>query len=79
MSGKVDDSAIYRVFLGVEGSSVERNKLHALMDILVLAVCATISGAEGREDIAAFGHSKLEWLRRFVPFVNGVPSHDGIA
>lgn len=38
-----------------------------------------ISGAEGWEDIAAFGHSKLEWLRRFIPLKNGVPSHDCIA
>lgn len=49
------------------------------MDILVLAVCALISGAEGWEAIESFGRSKLDWLRRFVPLANGVPSHDCIA
>jgi predicted transposase YbfD/YdcC len=49
------------------------------MDILVLVVCAMMAGAEGWEAIARFGHNKLEWLRRFVPLKNGVPSHDCIA
>jgi len=66
-------------FSELKDSRLERNKLHALPDILVLVVCAMISGAEGWEDIAAFGHSKLEWLRRFIPLKNGVPSHDCIA
>ncbi len=66
-------------FSELEDSRIERKKLHALSDILVLVVCAMISGAEGWEDIAAFGHSKLEWLKRFVPLKNGVPSHDCIA
>lgn len=50
-----------------------------LIDILVLTVCATLSGAEGWEEIEEFGRSKLDWLRRFVPLKNGVPSHDCIA
>jgi hypothetical protein len=58
---------------------IERNKLHELMDIIVLTVCAVISGAEGWEDIADFGLNQLDWLRRFVPLKNGVPSHDCIA
>ena len=66
-------------FSGLEDPRIERKKLHALSDIMVLVVCAMISGAEGWEDIAAFGHSKLEWLRRFIPLKNGVPSHDCIA
>lgn len=49
-------------FSELEDSRIERKKLHALSDILVLVICAMISGAEGWEDIAAFGHSKLEWL-----------------
>jgi hypothetical protein len=49
------------------------------MDILVLVVCAMVSGAEGWEDIEEFGRNKLDWLRRFVPLENGVPSHDCIS
>jgi len=44
-----------------------------------LAISATISDADGWEDIAEFGQNKLDWLRRFVPLANGVPSHDCIA
>jgi hypothetical protein len=58
---------------------IERHKRHALMDILVLTVCALISGAEGWEAIESCGRSKLDWLRRFVPLANGVPSYDCIA
>jgi predicted transposase YbfD/YdcC len=58
---------------------INRNMLHELMDIIVLNVCAVISGAEGWEDIADFGHNQLDWLRRFVPLKNGIPSHDCIA
>jgi predicted transposase YbfD/YdcC len=58
---------------------IERNKLHDLMDIIVLTICAVISGAEGWEDIADFGKNQLDWLRRYIPLKNGVPSHDCIA
>lgn len=46
----------------------EKNKLYPLEEILLLCVCAVVSGAEGWEGIAAFGRSKRAWLRRFLPF-----------
>jgi predicted transposase YbfD/YdcC len=46
---------------------------------VLLTVCAVVSGADGSEAIEGFGREKLEWLRRFALFANGVPSHDGIA
>lgn len=58
---------------------IERNKLHNLVDILVLTICAVISGAEGWEDIASFGRSQHDWLKRYIELKNGVPSHDCIA
>jgi predicted transposase YbfD/YdcC len=51
---------------------------HLLHDILFLSVCATIAGADGPSDIEEFGVTHLEWLRRYVPMENGVPSHDTI-
>ncbi|PKP32666.1 MAG: ISAs1 family transposase, partial [Bacteroidetes bacterium HGW-Bacteroidetes-17] len=50
---------------------IERKKLHQSMDILVLTVCASLSGTEGWEAIEEFGHNKLDWLRQFVPLKNG--------
>ena len=66
-------------FSSLKDRRIERKKLHMLIDILVLTVCATLSGTEGWEEIEEFGHSKLNWLRRFVPLKNGLPSHDCIA
>ena len=65
-------------FSSLEDPRIERNKRHALLDILVLVVSAVCSNAKGWEAIEDFGHAKLDWLRQYVPLVNGVPSHDCI-
>jgi predicted transposase YbfD/YdcC len=49
---------------------------YRLDEVLLLALLATLAGAEGFTDIARFGHKKLNLLRRFLPFANGTPSHD---
>ena len=55
------------------------NKKHELLDILFLTVSAVLSGAEGWKDIKDFGDEKLEWLRKYRPFENGMPVDDTIA
>ncbi len=58
-------------FSSLEDPRVERNKLHQLLDIIVLTICAVISGAEGWEAIEEFavsvlgvsGHSMRNWLK----------------
>jgi len=49
---------------------------HSLHAILFVAVAATIAGADGPEDMAKFAKRKSQWLKRFVDFEDGVPSHD---
>lgn len=66
-------------FSKLEDPRVERNKKHELIDVIVLCVCAVVSGANGWSDIEEFGRAKLEWLRRYVPLANGVPVDDTIA
>lgn len=66
-------------FTSLHDPRVERNKLYPLTEILLLAVCAMISGAEGWKAMEEFGKEKLDWLRQFAPFANEVPSHDCIA
>jgi len=66
-------------FSTLKDPRIERKKLHQLTDIIFLAISAVLSGADGWEAIAEFGQNKLDWLRRFVPLANGVPSHDCIA
>jgi len=58
---------------------IERCKKHKLLDILLLAISAVLSGAEGWEDIEDFGHLKLDWLRKYGSFKAGIPKHDTIA
>src|SRR5918995_1483209 len=52
------------------------NKLHRLTDILTIATCAVIGGAESWEAIAAYGRTKEAFFRRFLRLDNGIPSPD---
>lgn len=58
---------------------IDRHKLHSLIDIIVLAICAISSGADGWEAIEDFGKEKEDWLRQYISLKNGIPSHDCIA
>jgi predicted transposase YbfD/YdcC len=51
-------------------------KQHQLLDIITIALCGVICGAEGWTEIEQFGRAKLPWLRTFLPLPHGVPSHD---
>jgi predicted transposase YbfD/YdcC len=52
------------------------NKLHRLADILALATCAVIAGAESWEAIAGYGRTKEPSFRRSLPLENGIPGPD---
>lgn len=51
-------------------------KLHKLIDIVVIAVCAVIAKAETWEEIADYGELKGDFLRQFLELPHGVPSHN---
>jgi len=46
------------------------------MDILVIAVCAVISGAEGWEDIEEYGKAQADWFADLLDLPHGIPGHD---
>ena len=50
--------------------------LYPLEEILLLCLCAVISGADCWVEVALYGQQRLTFLRRFLPFRHGVPSHD---
>lgn len=50
--------------------------LYPLPEILLLVLCATLSGAEDFVEIARWGRRKLEFLRRLLPYERGIASHD---
>lgn len=60
----------------IEDFRMERNQLYPLNEILFLTVSAVISGCRYWEEIADFGEEKLTWLRKYLPFLQGTPSHD---
>lgn len=49
---------------------------HKLLDIIVIAICAVVCGADGWSDVALFGKSKREWFMKFLELPHGIPSHD---
>ncbi len=57
---------------------IDRTKLHKLIDIIIISICAVICGAEGWEEIEEFGKEKQEWLENMLELPNGIPSHDTI-
>ncbi len=55
---------------------VKGHYFYPLEEILFLSISAVVSGANEWTSISSFGHSKLEWLRKFYPYKKGIPSHD---
>ena len=68
--------AIEEHFGKVRDPRIDRTKDHKLIDIIAIALCGVICGAEGWVDIEMFGNSKLVWLKTFLELPNGIPSHD---
>ena len=68
--------AIEEHFSKVEDPRLDRTKEHKLIDIIAIAICAVICGAEGWTDIENFGNSKYSWLKSFLELPNGIPAHD---
>jgi len=63
-------------FEGVSDPRRGNARRHLLMDMIVIALCAAICGAESWVDVARFGREKREWFRRFLRLEHGLPSHD---
>lgn len=66
-------------FASLEDPLVERTKEHLLIDIVAIAICAVICGADSWCDIENYGNDKQQWLASFLALPNGIPSHDTFA
>lgn len=60
----------------IEDPRVERTRRYELLDLIVIAICAVICGADDWVDVEAWGNAKLDWLRQYLPLPSGIPSHD---
>jgi predicted transposase YbfD/YdcC len=63
-------------FRDVKDPRIERKKIYPIDEILLVTVCAVICGAEGWKDLELFGKQKLEYLKSFLRFKNGIPTDD---
>jgi DDE_Tnp_1-associated len=63
-------------FTKVEDFRINRKKLYGLPELLMISVCAVLSGADDFEEIAEYGRQKEEFLKTFLELPNGIPSHD---
>lgn len=51
------------------------NRRHLLLDVVIIAICAVICGADDWEAVEEFGHAKYEWFKSFLELPHGIPSH----
>jgi predicted transposase YbfD/YdcC len=75
----MEEQAIGRItehFGKVSDPRIGNATRHKLMDIIVIAICAVICGADGWSDVALFGRSKFKWFKTFLGLPHGIPSHD---
>lgn len=63
-------------FEAIPDPRVKRTRRHLLIDILFIAIAATIGGADNFADIERFARAKESWFRRFLQLPGGIPSHD---
>lgn len=55
---------------------IARTRRHNLLDVVTIALCAVLAGAESWVEVEEWGTIKLAWLRTWLPLPNGIPSHD---
>lgn len=69
-------AALHDAFADLTDPRVNRTKDHLLMDVVGIAICAVLCGADSWVAIEAFGVAKQAWLQQFLALPNGIPSHD---
>jgi predicted transposase YbfD/YdcC len=68
--------AVFTPFENLTDPRIERTRRHDLFELVVVALCGTIAGADTWADIERFGNERLPWLRTFLKLEEGIPSHD---
>lgn len=66
-------------FEKLEDPRIDRHKLYPLTEILFVLLCGAICGAESWRDFVMFGEEKLDFLRKYFPFVSGIPCKNTFA
>lgn len=69
-------STITEHFATLTDPRVDHTKRHQLLDLLTIALCAILCGADEWVAMEEFGNAKREWFDSFLDLPNGIPSHD---
>lgn len=69
-------SSVLDYFSKVVDFRIDRTKYYPLNEIIFLVISAVISGIEHWEEIEDFGEDEIDWLKKYLPYKNGIPSHD---
>jgi len=69
-------ASIVKHFEGLSDPRTGNAKAHIFLEILIIAICAVICGADGWSDVELFGKNKKVWLKTFLELPKGIPSHD---
>lgn len=65
-------------FESIEDPRLKRNQLYPISEILLVTFLAVICGAEGWQDVESYGKAKINYLRNYLNYSNGVPSDDTV-
>lgn len=69
-------ASMVRHFGDLQDPRTGNAKAHIFLEILLIAICAVICGADGWSDVELFGKNKKAWLKTFLELPKGIPSHD---
>src|SRR4051794_17781106 len=76
MASKVTKRPLIEHFSALEDPRQIWKVVYPLPEIMLLVLCATLAGAEDFVEARLWGVKNLDFLRRFLPFNDGLPSHD---
>lgn len=75
MSHQLADSFVQH-FETIEDPRRQAGLRYPLIEVLFIAICAIIAGADDWVAIERFGNGKIEWFKKYLPLKHGIPSHD---
>jgi predicted transposase YbfD/YdcC len=68
--------SILHHFAALEDPRVERTRQHYLLDMVAIALCGVVCGANNWSALALWGWANHDWLKTFLELPGGIPSHD---
>jgi predicted transposase YbfD/YdcC len=76
-SPRLSQTSIHKFFGSLPDPRRRRTRVkHPLLNLVVVALCGTVAGADDWEEIVQFARDRREWLSRFLDLSTGIPSHD---